>query len=117
MLRIYISPELRNIFKYFMCLRSIRVFLLMGKWLQVSGRIKDQRKGDLSLNTEIELLSKVHHKNLVDLIGFCLDQGKQTLVYEFIPKGTLRENLMGMLLKLHHELLVKHLLMLLVAQI
>jgi serine/threonine protein kinase len=27
--------------------------------------------------TEIELLSRVHHRNLVSLIGFCNDQGEQ----------------------------------------
>ncbi|WOK93920.1 hypothetical protein Cni_G02621 [Canna indica] len=42
-----------------------------------------------------ELLSRVHHKNLVDLVGFCFEQGEQMLVYQYIPNGTLRENLTG----------------------
>ncbi|XP_030940975.1 probable leucine-rich repeat receptor-like protein kinase At5g49770 [Quercus lobata] len=33
-------------------------------------------QGGLEFKTEIELLSRVHHKNLVSLVGFCLDQGK-----------------------------------------
>ena len=53
-------------------------------------------QGGLEFKTEIELLSRVHHKNLVDLVGFCFEQGEQMLVYEFIPNGTLRENLMGL---------------------
>ncbi|KAJ0985363.1 hypothetical protein J5N97_003719 [Dioscorea zingiberensis] len=50
-------------------------------------------QGAAEFKTEIELLSRVHHKNLVGLVGFCFEQGEQMLVYEFIPNGTLRENL------------------------
>lgn len=38
--------------------------------------------------TEIELLSRVHHRNLVSLIGFCNDQGEQ--VSFLFPEGSLR---------------------------
>uniref|UniRef100_A0ACD5XRF8 Uncharacterized protein n=1 Tax=Avena sativa TaxID=4498 RepID=A0ACD5XRF8_AVESA len=52
-------------------------------------------QGNLEFRTEIELLSRVHHKNVVSLVGFCLDQGEQMLVYEYIPNGTLKESLTG----------------------
>ncbi|CAL9111445.1 unnamed protein product [Musa textilis] len=52
-------------------------------------------QGGHEFKTEIELLSRVHHKNLVALVGFCFDEGEQMLVYEFIPHGTLREGLSG----------------------
>ncbi|KAH9289277.1 hypothetical protein KI387_033394 [Taxus chinensis] len=52
-------------------------------------------QGGVEFKNEIELLSRVHHKNLVGLIGFCTEQGEQMLVYEYIPNGTLRENLIG----------------------
>ncbi|PVH37888.1 hypothetical protein PAHAL_5G114000 [Panicum hallii] len=51
-------------------------------------------QGVAEFKNEIELLSRVHHKNLVSLVGFCYEQGEQMLVYEYIPYGTLRENLM-----------------------
>ncbi|KAG0490495.1 hypothetical protein HPP92_007358 [Vanilla planifolia] len=44
---------------------------------------------------EVELLSRVHHKNLVSLVGFCFDKGEQMLVYEYIPNGSLKDNLSG----------------------
>ncbi|KAG6675281.1 hypothetical protein I3842_15G093900 [Carya illinoinensis] len=47
----------------------------------------------LEFKTEIELLSRVHHKNLVGLVGFCFEQGKQILIYEFMPNGTIRDSL------------------------
>lgn len=52
-------------------------------------------QGGAEFRTEIELLSRVHHKNLVSLVGFCFEQGEQMLVYEFMPNGTLRESLSG----------------------
>ena len=52
-------------------------------------------QGALEFKTEIELLSRIHHKNVVNLVGFCYDQGEQMLVYEYISNGTLRESLLG----------------------
>jgi serine/threonine protein kinase len=52
-------------------------------------------QGGLEFKTEIELLSRVHHKNLVGLVGFCFEKSEKMLVYEFIPNGTLSEALYG----------------------
>ncbi|XP_030924296.1 probable LRR receptor-like serine/threonine-protein kinase At1g06840 [Quercus lobata] len=43
--------------------------------------------------TEIEFLSRLHHQNLVSLIGYCDEEGEQMLVYEFMSNGTLRDHL------------------------
>ncbi|KAJ1263385.1 hypothetical protein BS78_09G180500 [Paspalum vaginatum] len=51
-------------------------------------------QGVVEFKNEIELLSRVHHRNLVSLVGFCFEQGEQMLVYEYISNGTLRENLL-----------------------
>ncbi|XP_022682470.1 probable leucine-rich repeat receptor-like protein kinase At5g49770 [Setaria italica] len=51
------------------------------------------KQGSFEFKNEIELLSRVHHKNLVSLIGFCYEQGEQMLVYEYVSNGTLRQNL------------------------
>ncbi|KAI3520964.1 hypothetical protein L1887_10419 [Cichorium endivia] len=42
---------------------------------------------------EIKLLSSVSHRNLVRLLGFCIEKGEQILVYEFMPNGTLSQHL------------------------
>ncbi|XP_024966564.1 probable leucine-rich repeat receptor-like protein kinase At5g49770 [Cynara cardunculus var. scolymus] len=61
--------------------------------------IKRAQQGSLQgaheFKTEIELLSRIHHKNVVALVGFCYDQGEQMLVYEYISNGTLKDNLSG----------------------
>ncbi|KAH7672439.1 Non-specific serine/threonine protein kinase protein [Dioscorea alata] len=52
-------------------------------------------QGSKEFFTEIQLLSRVHHRNLVSLVGYCIEEGEQMLVYEFIPNGTLRDHLAG----------------------
>ncbi|KAL9273008.1 Leucine-rich repeat receptor protein kinase HPCA1-like protein [Drosera capensis] len=52
-------------------------------------------QGGHEFKTEIEMLSRVHHKNLVNLVGFCFEQGEQMLVYEFMANGSLKDSLSG----------------------
>lgn len=66
-----------------------------GKIVAIKRAQQGSMQGGLEFKTEIELLSRVHHKNLVGLVGFCFEQGEQMLVYEFMPNGTLRESLTG----------------------
>ncbi|XP_007017104.2 PREDICTED: probable LRR receptor-like serine/threonine-protein kinase At1g06840 [Theobroma cacao] len=50
-------------------------------------------QGEKEFLTEIQLLSRLHHRNLVSLIGYCDEEGEQMLVYEFMSNGTLRDHL------------------------
>ncbi|XP_023518059.1 probable LRR receptor-like serine/threonine-protein kinase At1g06840 [Cucurbita pepo subsp. pepo] len=52
-------------------------------------------QGQKEFLTEIHLLSRVHHRNLVSLIGYCDEEGEQMLVYEFMSNGTLRDWISG----------------------
>ncbi|KAL6624587.1 hypothetical protein ACP70R_031908 [Stipagrostis hirtigluma subsp. patula] len=67
-----------------------------GQLIAIKRSKEGSMQGGLEFKTEIELLSRVHHKNLVGLVGFCFEKGERMLVYEFIPNGTLSEALYGM---------------------
>ncbi|BFG36680.1 hypothetical protein CerSpe_229550 [Prunus speciosa] len=72
-----------------------RGMLSDGQVVAIKRAQQGSMQGGLEFKTEIELLSRVHHKNVVGLLGFCFEQGEQMLVYEFMPNGTLRESLSG----------------------
>ncbi|CAM0953287.1 unnamed protein product [Alopecurus aequalis] len=44
---------------------------------------------------EAQVLTRIHHKNLVSMIGFCPDRDHMALVYEYMPQGTLQEHIAG----------------------
>lgn len=66
-----------------------------GQLIAIKRATQGSTQGGLEFKTEIELLSRVHHKNLVSLVGFCFDQGEQMLVYEYIVNGTVKDSLSG----------------------
>ncbi|RXI01647.1 hypothetical protein DVH24_014996 [Malus domestica] len=72
-----------------------RGMLSDGQVIAIKRARQGSMQGGVEFTTEIELLSRVHHKNVVGLLGFCFEQGEQMLVYEYMPNGTLRESLSG----------------------
>ncbi|KAH7365296.1 hypothetical protein KP509_18G019200 [Ceratopteris richardii] len=60
--------------------------------IKVNSKISNQ--GSKEFLNEIDLLSQVHHKSLVRLLGYSNEE-KQVLVYEFMSEGSLYECLHG----------------------
>ncbi|KAG7636683.1 Protein kinase domain [Arabidopsis thaliana x Arabidopsis arenosa] len=52
-------------------------------------------QGYKEFRAEVELLLRVHHKNLTALIGYCHEGKKMALIYEFMANGTLGDYLSG----------------------
>ncbi|OAY29338.1 receptor protein kinase TMK1 [Manihot esculenta] len=50
-------------------------------------------KGLIEFKSEIAVLTKVRHRHLVALLGYCLDGNERLLVYEYMPQGTLSRHL------------------------
>ncbi|KAL2338375.1 hypothetical protein Fmac_012821 [Flemingia macrophylla] len=46
-------------------------------------------EGEREFRTEITAIARTHHRNLVKLIGFCIDGSRKLLVYEYLRNGSL----------------------------
>ncbi|CAJ1936727.1 unnamed protein product [Sphenostylis stenocarpa] len=63
------------------------------KRMQSAGLV--DQKGLSEFTAEIAVLTKVRHRNLVALLGFCLDGSERLLVYEYMPQGALSKHLIN----------------------
>nr|CAD1817784.1 unnamed protein product [Ananas comosus var. bracteatus] len=45
--------------------------------------------------SEIEIITTLHHKNIITLLGFCFENNSLILVYNYLPRGSLEEILHG----------------------
>ncbi|RXI01327.1 hypothetical protein DVH24_001561 [Malus domestica] len=71
------------------------------------GKMKDEKEiavkvltsnsyqGKREFSNEVTLLSRIHHRNLVQFLGYCQEDGRSMLIYEFMHNGTLKEHLYG----------------------
>ncbi|XP_019188563.1 PREDICTED: probable LRR receptor-like serine/threonine-protein kinase At5g48740 isoform X2 [Ipomoea nil] len=66
-----------------------------GKQVAVKVRFDKTQLGADSFINEVCLLSQIRHQNLVSLEGFCQESKQQILVYEYLPGGSLADNLYG----------------------
>ncbi|XP_073278606.1 protein kinase STUNTED-like isoform X1 [Primulina huaijiensis] len=44
---------------------------------------------------EINIITSLHHKNIISLVGFCLEDDRLLLVYDLLSRGSLEDNLHG----------------------
>lgn len=52
-------------------------------------------QGEREFRAEVEIISRVHHRHLVSLVGYCISEQKRLLIYEFLPNNTLEHHLHG----------------------
>lgn len=58
---------------------------------------RDNQNGDREFIAEVEMLSRLHHRNLVKLIGICSEERTRSLVYELVRNGSVESHLHGIL--------------------
>ncbi|CAB4314584.1 unnamed protein product [Prunus armeniaca] len=66
--------------------------LLDGRKVAVKRAKKGSGQDLREFHTEIKILSKIHHRHLVSLIGYCDEKSKMIIVYEFMENGTLSDH-------------------------
>ncbi|QCE16812.1 somatic embryogenesis receptor kinase 1 [Vigna unguiculata] len=64
-----------------------------GKEIAVKSLKATSGQGDREFQAEVEIISRVHHRHLVSLVGYCISQANKLLVYEFVPNNTLEYHL------------------------
>jgi serine/threonine protein kinase len=60
-------------------------------------------EGEKEFQTEMKVIGRTHHRNLVRLLGHCLDGPKKLLVYEYMSNGSLADVLFTPERKPHWE--------------
>lgn len=66
-----------------------------GEQVAVKVLKRDNRHGGREFLSEVEMLSRLHHRNLVKLIGICSEDNIRCLVYELVPNGSVESHLHG----------------------
>ncbi|XP_030498949.2 proline-rich receptor-like protein kinase PERK4 [Cannabis sativa] len=66
-----------------------------GKQVAVKSLKSGSGQGEREFQAEVEIISRVHHRHLVSLVGYCIAGGQRMLVYEFVPNNTLEYHLHG----------------------
>ncbi|CAD5189680.1 probable LRR receptor-like serine/threonine-protein kinase At1g51880 [Musa acuminata AAA Group] len=66
-----------------------------GTQVAVKLRSHSSSQGTKEFLAEAQNLIRIHHKNLVSLVGYCMDGDHLALVYEFMSLGTLQDHLRG----------------------
>ncbi|KAK7308063.1 hypothetical protein VNO77_41654 [Canavalia gladiata] len=56
---------------------------------------KKIEKSESEFMTELKIIGRTHHRNLVRLLGFCIENSHRLLVYELMPNGALSTFLFG----------------------
>ncbi|XP_027914071.1 proline-rich receptor-like protein kinase PERK9 isoform X2 [Vigna unguiculata] len=52
-------------------------------------------QGEREFKAEVEIISRIHHRHLVSLVGYCIEDNRRLLVYDYVPNNTLYFHLHG----------------------
>lgn len=70
--------------------------MLTGETVAVKVLGNNSRHGEKEFLTEVLLLGRLHHKHLVDLVGYTAERGQHMLLYAYMSNGNLASHLYGL---------------------
>ncbi|KAL8162575.1 hypothetical protein V2J09_014064 [Rumex salicifolius] len=66
-----------------------------GETVAVKVLATDSKQGEREFEMEVKLLGRLHHRNLLNLVGYCVEKGRTMLVYVYMSNGSLASHLYG----------------------
>ncbi|KAI8552724.1 hypothetical protein RHMOL_Rhmol06G0289200 [Rhododendron molle] len=72
-----------------------RAQMSTGETVAVKVLATDSRQGEKEFQSEVMLLGRLHHRNLVNLVGYCAEKGQHMLIYVYMSNGSLASHLYG----------------------
>ena len=74
----------------------------LSKVVYVAAKILNNSKGNgEEFINEVGTMGRIHHVNVVRLVGFCADGFRRALIYEFLPNESLEKFIFSRTIKNH----------------
>ncbi|KAL3821542.1 hypothetical protein ACJIZ3_007447 [Penstemon smallii] len=67
--------------------------MVTGVTVAVKVLATDSKQGEKEFQTEVMLLGRLHHRNLVNLVGYCAEKNQHMLIYVYMSRGSLASHI------------------------
>lgn len=68
---------------------------MTGQDIAVKRLSSTSNQGDLEFKNEVRFLRELQHRNIIQLLGFCIHGVERVLIYEYMDNGSLNTRLFG----------------------
>lgn len=68
---------------------------MTGQDIAVKRLSSTSNQGDLEFKNEVRFLRELQHRNIIQLLGFCIHGVERVLIYEYMDNGSLNTHLFG----------------------